>query len=366
MTADLFEPYLIALDDLLERLGRDQASAADALVYQQRLQENIERTRRYGDNENRRSERSEIIELLNRLCRDALGMDFNTLVRQAQPKPEQDGDRARPRKPFEPEMVLIPGGPFAMGSDDPAAPAWERPQHTVDLPDFRIGRYPVTNRQYAAFIKDSKAQPAPQGWFNREPPPDSLDHPVVNVSWYDALAYGAWLSAQTGRRYTLPSEAEWEKACRHDFSRSAGPKTAEAVTANRYPWGEEPADGRCNAASSGTTPVMAYPTGASAYGVEDLLGNVQEWTRSLWGSQPALPDFGYPYQPDDGREITAPNQLPAQGRLVHRGGSFKSQPADLRSSARGNALPDSKIAWRGFRVAMHDERHPRSTGIARP
>jgi len=366
MTADLFEPYLIALDDLLERLGRDQASAADALVYQQRLQENIERTRRYGDNENRRSERSEIIELLNRLCRDALGMDFNTLVRQAQPKPEQDGDRARPRKPFEPEMVLIPGGPFAMGSDDPAAPAWERPQHTVDLPDFRIGRYPVTNRQYAAFIKDSKAQPAPQGWFNREPPPDRLDHPVVNVSWYDALAYGAWLSAQTGRRYTLPSEAEWEKACRHDFSRSAGPKTAEAVTANRYPWGEEPADGRCNAASSGTTPVMAYPTGASAYGVEDLLGNVQEWTRSLWGSQPALPDFGYPYQPDDGREITAPNQLPAQGRLVHRGGSFKSQPADLRSSARGNALPDSKIAWRGFRVAMHDERHPRSTGIARP
>lgn len=357
MTADLFEPYLIALDVLLERLGRDHASTADALVYQQRLQENIARTRRYGDNENRRSERAEIIEPMNRLCLDALGVDFNTLVRQAQPKPAQDGDRTPSRKPFEPETMLIPGGPFAMGSDDQTLPASERPQHRVDLPDFRIGRYPVTNRQYAAFIKDNKSQLAPQAWFNREPPPDLLDHPVVNVSWYDALAYCAWLSRQTGRRYTLPSEAEWEKACGNDFSRSAGQKTAEAVTTNRYPWGEEPVNGRCNAASSGTTPVMAYPTGASAYGVEDLLGNVQEWTRSLWGSQPGQPDFGYPYQPDDGREITAPDQAPAQARLVHRGGSFKSQPADLRSTARGNALPDSKIAWRGFRVAMYDERH---------
>jgi len=364
MTADLFEPYLSALDALLEGLGRDHASAADALVYQQRLQENIERTRRYGDNENRRSERSEIIEPLNRLCRDALGVDFNTLVRQAQPKPEQDGDQAPSRKPFEPETVLIPGGPFPMGSDDLALPAWERPQHSVDLPDFRIGRYPVTNRQYAAFIKDSKAQPAPQGWFNREPPPDRLDHPVVNVSWYDAVAYGAWLSAQTGRRYSLPSEAEGEKACCNDFS-SASQKTAESVTANRYPWGDTLDAARVNAGSTGTTPVMAYPTGASAYGVEDLLGNVQEWTRSLWGSQPALPDFGYPYQPDDGREITAPDQLPAQARLVHRGGSFKSQPADLRCTARGNALPDSKIAWRGLRVAMQDERHPRRTNTAR-
>jgi formylglycine-generating enzyme required for sulfatase activity len=357
MTADLFEPYVKALDVLLERLGRDHASTADALLYQQRLQENIERTRRYGDNENRRSERAEIIEPLNRLCRDALGVDFNTLVRQAQPKPDQDRDRALPRKPFEPETVLISGGPFPMGSNDPVAPAWERPQHRVDLPNFRIGRYPVTNRQYAAFIKDNKAQPAPQGWFNREPPADCLDHPVVNVSWYDALAYCVWLSAQTGRRYTLPSEAEWEKAANNSLSGSADRKATEAVTTNRYPWGEEPVDGRCNAASSGTTPVRAYPAGASAYGVEDLLGNVQEWTRSVWGSQPAQPDFGYPYLPDDGREIAAPNQLPAQARLVHRGGSFKSAPADLRCTARGNALPDSKIAWRGLRVAMYDERH---------
>jgi formylglycine-generating enzyme required for sulfatase activity len=83
-----------------------------------------------------------------------------------------------------------------------------------------------------------------------------------------------------------------------------------------------------------------------------MLGNIQQWTRSLWGSQPGQPDHGYPYDPADGRELTDPAQLPAQARLVHRGGSFKSQPVELRCSARGNALPDSRIAWRGFRVAM--------------
>ncbi len=269
--------------------------------------------------------------------------------------PQGDRRPAVETKPFEPETVLIPAGPFLMGSADPSLPAAEQPQHTVHLPDFRIGKYPVTVRQYAAFIKDKKDQPAPQGWFNREPPADRLDHPVSNVSWLDALAYCAWLSGQTGRRYTLPSEAEWEKACSNDFSRSAPHETTEVVTTNKYPWGEEPVEGRCNAASGGTTPVTAHPAGASAYGVEDLLGNVQEWTRSLWGRQPAQPDFGYPYDPSDGREVTAPEKLPAQARLVHRGGSFKSQPADLRCTARGNALPDSKIAWRGIRVAMHIE-----------
>ena len=163
-------------------------------------------------------------------------------------------------------------------------------------------------REYAAFLKDRKTHPAPHGWFNREPPPDRLDHPVTDVSWHDALAYCVWLSdpKQTGRRYTLPSEAEWERAC-----------------------------------------------GQS--GVEDLLGAVQQWTRSLWGTQPQQPEYGYPYDPSDGREIADAAKLPAQARLVHRGGSFKSQPAELRCTARGNALPDSKIAWRGLRVVMHLE-----------
>ncbi len=258
------------------------------------------------------------------------------------------------RQKFEPETVYIPSGPYLMGTDDPAAQPWERPQHSLDLPAYRIGRYPVTVREYAAFIKDQREHPAPPGWLNREPLADPLDHPIVNVSWRDAIAYCAWLSQRTKRRYTLPSEAEWEKAA---LSRQGDKVTGWQgnLVKGRYPWGDEWSDGRCNAAGSGTTAVTAHPAGASAYGVEDLLGNVQEWTRSLWGSQPGQPDFAYPYDPADGREVADPAQLPAQARLVHRGGSFRSLPADLRVTTRGNALPDSRLAWRGFRVAMRLE-----------
>lgn len=226
---------------------------------------------------------------------------------QSGPEPEPE----MPRLPFEPETIPIPAGPFLMGSDDPAAPAAERPQHTLHLPDFRIGRRPVTVGQYAAFIKDAKAHPMPPGWFNRQPPPDPVDQPIVNVSWFDALAYCAWLSQQAGRRYTLPSEAEWEKACSNDLSRFEG-----------------------------------------------MLGAVQQWTRSLWGSQPGQPDFGYPYDPADGREITDPAKLPAQARLVHRGGSFKSRPEDLRMTARGNWPPDGPSDRRGFRIVLILEETP--------
>ncbi len=120
------------------------------------------------------------------------------------------------RQNFEPETIYVPSGPFLMGSDDPDAAAAERPQHTLHLPEFRIGRRPVTVGQYAAFIKDAKAHPMPPGWFNRQPPPDLGDpggQPIVNVSWFDALAYCAWLSEQCKPRcYLLPSGAEWEKA----------------------------------------------------------------------------------------------------------------------------------------------------------
>ena len=255
--------------------------------------------------------------------------------------PQGDRRAVIEKKSFEPETILIPAGPFLMGSADPAAPAAEQPQHPVELPDFRIGKYPVTVREYAAFVKATRAvewvsSAREAGWFNLEPPKDKLDHPVTGVSWFDALAYCRWLSLneQTGRCYTLPSEAEWEKAARGAEGQRGGGA------------GEQ---------GSGTMPVMAHPARASAYGVEDLLGNVQQWTRSLWGSQPAQTDYGYPYDSDDGREVADPTKLPAQARLVHRGGSYKSQPADLRCMARGNATPESRIAWRGFRVVMRLE-----------
>lgn len=243
---------------------------------------------------------------------------------------------------FEPETLLIPAGAFSMGSDDSAAPRWEQLQHEVNLPAFRIGRYPVTVSQYAAFIKDEKEQESPREWFNRAPQ-DCLDHPMTDVSWYDAQAYCAWLGQKTGRGYCLPSEAEWEKAASWD------PVAGEK---RMYAWGHEWLEGACNAGGSGTTAVSTHAVAASAYGVQDLLGNVQEWTRSLWGSQPAQPEFGYPYDPADGREILASEDLPPQARLVHRGGSFKSAPTAVRCTARGNSSADSKVAWRGFRVVM--------------
>ncbi|MBK9094386.1 MAG: SUMF1/EgtB/PvdO family nonheme iron enzyme [Anaerolineae bacterium] len=209
------------------------------------------------------------------------------------------------------------------------------------MPDFRIGKYPVTNRQYAAFIRRAKAQDMPKdaGWFLREPPADRLDHPVTGVSWGDAVAYGRWLSSQTGRHYRLPTEAEWEKAARGTDGRL-------------YPWGPNWDPTGCNAASAATTPVTAHPAGASPYRCEDMLGNVQEWTSTAWGSGRDAPDYPYPYRADDGREETDAGHAGQALLRLQRGGSYRSQGETLRSTARGISAPDSKVPWRGFRVAM--------------
>jgi formylglycine-generating enzyme required for sulfatase activity len=231
-----------------------------------------------------------------------------------------------------------------MGSDrGPGVPDDETPRHRVELADYYIGKYPVTNREYAEFVSKVKDQDEPRqaGWFLRKPPSAQLDHPVIGVSWYDALAYCAWLSQQTGRRYRLPSEAEWEKAAR-------GPDGL------RYPWGNTWDDDRANAASQQTTPAGQHPLGASPFGCQDMLGNVEEWTRTLWGAQWTPPEYGYPYDENDGRDLAVAGDLPVQGKVVHRGGSYKSTPAELSCTRRNCADPASKIGigWRGFRVVM--------------
>jgi len=249
----------------------------------------------------------------------------------------------KPPQPFEPETVLIPAGPFVMGSQPgDGVPMHETPAHEVDLPAYRIGRYPVTNRQYAAFIKREWRQEVPDkkfGWMSREPPVNQGDHPVVGISWDDARAYCAWLCRETGRRYRLPTEAEWEKAAR-------------GAAGWRYPWGEEWDDGRCHHSAKGTVPVSTYPEGASVYRCCHMLGNVQEWTSTLWGSDTRENAFPYPYRADDGREdLEAERRLPVVYR-VHRGGSYRDERSTLRCSARSYASPTSKIAWRGFRVVL--------------
>lgn len=238
-----------------------------------------------------------------------------------------------PRQPFEPAMVEIPAGVVTMGAADAPAP-WQR--HTVALPGFAIGKYPVTNTEYAAFVRQHpERRPLQSGWFFTTPPADRLDHPVTGVTWHDAAAYCTWLAGQTGRAYRLPTEAEWERAARGDDART-------------YPWGEEaPTAARCNCGADHTTPVTATPAGCSPFGVCDLVGNVREWTTTRWGDNVRQPRFFYPYQHDE-REAASDriNEL-----RICRGGAFNDPLALLTCSARTAVHADARLAIIGFRVA---------------
>ncbi len=254
----------------------------------------------------------------------------------------------KPLLPFEPETILIPAGPFLMGSQPGQdVPDEETPQHEVNLPAYRIGKYPVTNAQYAEFIKREPQQEVPKkaGWFLQQPPEDKLEHPVVGVSWHNALAYCQWLSRETDRTYRLPTEAEWEKAA-----------SWVGEGKSRYPWGNEFDKARSNTKEANlkdSTPVNAYsPQGDSPFGCADMAGNVQEWTSTLWGSNLNRSDFSYPYQAHDGREDLNADQRLHRVFRVHRGGSFRDNQARATTAARSASDPDSKIKWRGFRVVL--------------
>jgi len=253
---------------------------------------------------------------------------------------------ASPRLAHEPELVLIPAGAFLMGSTTAVGVAdFEVPQHEVVLPDYAIGRCPVTNAQYAAFVKTARYLP-PRGWLGSNSPPGREQHPVVNVSWYDAVAYCEWLKQQSTRPYRLPTEAEWEKAARGTDGRL-------------YPWGNEWINGRCHHSSKSTAPVNAYPDGASPFGCLDMAGNVREWTSTLWGSDYQKSEFPYPYQPGDGREDAAAET--AVYRIV-RSSTYLDEQACHRCATRAWYAPDNRNKLRGFRVALTSQsgdRHDR-------
>jgi formylglycine-generating enzyme required for sulfatase activity len=245
------------------------------------------------------------------------------------------------RQPFEPEIVLIPAGEFLMGSDpsvDQDAYPYEQPQHALHLPDYYLARTPVTNAQYAAFVQ-ATGHERPRHWEGGKPPSDKEDHPVVRVSWYEAVDYCNWLSEVAGRPYRLPSEAEWEKGARGDDGRI-------------YPWGNQWNAERCNSREGGredTTPVGAYPQGASPYGLLDMAGNVWEWTRSLWGEESWEPLFKYPYDLADGREdLEAPDRV----LRVLRGGSWDDDRVDARCVGRLWLEPGILPDHLGFRLCV--------------
>jgi formylglycine-generating enzyme required for sulfatase activity len=161
---------------------------------------------------------------------------------------------------------------------------------------------------------------------------------VVNVSWRDAVAYCHWRTQkmrEKGRQgqVQLPSEAEWEYAAR-------------GRDGHEYPWGNEPPDkDRCNFDNNvgDTSPVGSYPKGATLEGVQDLAGNVWEWTRSKWEK--------YPYPADEaGRKQR--EALTGDDRRVLRGGAFNNSPGYVRCASRGGGEPDGRGSDVGFRVVV--------------
>jgi len=169
-------------------------------------------------------------------------------------------------------MIRIPAGEFLMGTNERFSD--EGPQHSVRLDAYFIDRYEVTNLQYRKFIDETHRR-APQHFDHRQVPEGKADHPVTFVTWYDARDYCAW----AGKR--LPTEAEWEKAARG---------TAGRV----FPWGDEFDIRKANTpvrwgrvgVEGDTTPVGAFPEGASPYGLYDMAGNVWEWTDSWYLAYP--------------------------------------------------------------------------------
>lgn len=238
-------------------------------------------------------------------------------------------------EPWCPEMVLIPKGSFVMGSadDEEGREKNEGPQHRVTFDcRFALGRYSVTFEQYDHFCVDT----------GREKPSDDGAgrgrHPVINVSWQDAAAYCVWFAKASGKSYRLPSEAEWEYACR-------------AGTTTRYSFGDKISRDQANfvygvwrnfgtlLGSAKTADVGSYLS--NPWGLYEMHGNVWEWVEDCW-------HHNYQDAPQDGSARGSDN--PAV--RVARGGSWDDFARLLRSAARNRCFPVSRNIRVGFRLAM--------------
>jgi formylglycine-generating enzyme required for sulfatase activity len=244
---------------------------------------------------------------------------------------------------FEPETILISAGKFWIGSEPGEnVKPYEMPRENIFLPSYRIGKYSVTNAQYKEYLLQTETRVSPIIWNGERALPEELEnYPVTGVTWNEATAYCQWLSKVTGRKYSLPSEAQWEKACR-------------GGNQCQYPWGDQFDPQRCNQGQPSVAPVNAYPA-QNEFGCFDMVGNVLQWTRTLWGKTPDKPDdkYSYPYpQKDD--ERNDPHPRPGIYRVI-RGSSMSEGKNWCRCSARRGADP-SLTGLRGsrnsFRVVM--------------
>ncbi|MGD2071375.1 MAG: SUMF1/EgtB/PvdO family nonheme iron enzyme [Gemmatimonadota bacterium] len=300
------------------------------------------------------------------------------------------------------QLCLVPAGEFLMGSreDDEEADDDEKPQRKVEIPyDYWIGRHPVTQAQFREFVDDGGyrerrfwSEAEELGWwaekgfagdFDPEPrtgparvddPFELPNHPVVGVSWFEALAFCRWLTERwrsrgwlaEGEEVRLPGEAEWEKAARGGLEIPATPRRARvdgpaSVQENpgpaappetnpdpgqEYPWEGPFSADRANCRDTGigsTSAVGCFPGGASPYGCRDLAGNVLEWCRDPYRR----------YEEAGGVEGDGPER---DASRVLRGGSFNYFPRNLRAAYRHDSHPAYRYDRLGFRVLRPSSR----------
>lgn len=233
-----------------------------------------------------------------------LDSNFNELYANIQ-KRLKEGAGFVEVQPFEPVTVPVSEGSFWMGADQGSeAPAYEGPQHEVNLPEYCIGRHPVRNFEYQEFINQTgKLVPRIMGWDGQNYPAGQAESPVLGITFFDAAQYCDWLSKATSRTYSIPNEAQWEKACR------------------------------------------------GSYGVVQPMGQIMEWTCTLWGEKRIEPDakYAYPWKNDGRNELKVNRPI----RRVVRGYTGKDGTGQRRLSARSGRTPDdpgSGEARHGFRV----------------
>jgi formylglycine-generating enzyme required for sulfatase activity/DnaJ-domain-containing protein 1 len=242
-----------------------------------------------------------------------------------------------------PQMVVIPAGQFRMGDIQVDGDDDEKPVHKMSVERFAIGRYEVTHAEFVRFLNAKKRRGSQEKpWFKTKQENSNShiitfmeqfkveagyeNHPVIEVSWYGANAYAEWLSVQTGQKYRLPTEAEWEYAAR-------------AGTITEYWWGGKIGENKANCSNlfcgdhfKYTAPVGYFAP--NAFGLYDTVGNVWEWTCSEYGKY-------------KGNENKCQENV---SLAVIRGGSWYNGPMVVRAAVRYKLLPVSRNVFVGFRI----------------
>lgn len=219
-------------------------------------------------------------------------------------------------------MILIPAGWFWMGSENRYP--WEGPRHRVYVDAFYMSVTSVTRAEYQRFLTGT-AHTSPRGW--NDPEFDDPEQPAVGVNWFDAVAYCEWLSTSTGPAYRLPTEAEWEKACR------GGLADAE------YAWGNDSPDSFPYLQGAWNAPRPVAEWHPNGYGLYNLGENVHEWC-SDWFA----PSY---YAESPANNPTGPE---TGARRVSRGGSWRHQVKASRAAHRSSLPPHFRYTDYGFRI----------------